>query len=107
MNSRAKTIVLTVIATTAAWVLAITTFLFWIFHNPSPRNDVIDFFQEQGSLGGFGVHNPKTNTMVVLIEQLPMGAETNRIPLARRSLAPGGKLIIRARRISEDADDAK
>jgi len=99
MNGRMKTIAVTVLSTTLAWA-AVIALVFWL----APKTDRIQaqFLTEKGALGSFDSTNTKTQTVVVVIEELPTaGNATSRVELARRELAPRQRLRVGVRELAE------
>jgi hypothetical protein len=105
VNSKLKLIVLTAIVTTLAWVAVIATFFWWGSRTPSPSDRVhLQFLIETGMIGTVEMRNPKTQDVLIAVEQLPTGTNsTGRVQLSRQHLSAGGSVRIGVREISEDS----
>jgi hypothetical protein len=104
MKPQLKSVVLTAIVTTLAWALVIAAFFWWGFKKPSGNERVLmEFLEQPGALGTFEMRNPKTQDVLVVIEQLPTGGiEKGRVQLGRHRLSALGRMRIGVREISED-----
>ncbi|TAK98392.1 MAG: hypothetical protein EPO07_12060 [Verrucomicrobia bacterium] len=104
MKSKFKIIALTAIATTIMWAFLVAGFFWWAGKSPSSADRVhMEFLQEPGTLGTVEMRNPKTQAVLIAIEQLPTDAGiTGRVQLARQQLSAGGSVRIGVREVSED-----
>ncbi len=91
MKSKLVVIVLTALATTCAWVVIIAAFL-WLPPHVASESDRIhgEFMADKGAISVFDSFNTKTQSVVVVVEELTTGAAvpTGRVELIRRELAP-------------------
>ena len=104
VKAKLKLIVLTAIGTTLGWVAVIAAFFWWGSHTRSASDRVyMEFLQEPGSMGIVEMRNPKTQDVLIAIEQFPTGTNaTGRAQLSRQHLSAGGSVRIGVREISKD-----
>src|SRR5947207_11759836 len=98
MSSRFKTIAVTAVATTLFWVAVIAL----VISIGGKQEDRIktQFITDKGAIGMFDGTNTKTQTVTVLVEELPTApAATGSVELVRRELAPGQRLRIAYREV--------
>jgi hypothetical protein len=98
MKSKLKLIVITAVGTTVFWLVAVVlVFLF------APKLNHIDakFYADPGSLGIFCGTNTKTQTVTVIVEELPtQPGATQAVELVRRDLAPKEHLRVGVRELA-------
>ena len=101
MKSKLRLIALTAVGTTAFWVVVLV-----IVFLLAPKLNRIDakFYADPGSLGMFYGANTKSQTVTVIVEELPMepGA-TGAVELARRDLAPRQCLRVGVRELASQS----
>jgi len=105
VNSKLKLIVLTAIVTTLVWVGVIAALFRWGSQTPSPSDRVhMEFLRDTGTFGTVEMRNPKTQDVLIAVEQLPTStSSTGRVQLSRQHLSAGGSVRIGVREISEDS----
>jgi hypothetical protein len=104
MSTRAKTIGLTALATTFFWI-AVSVLVLFVLWLMNPRVDPIGarFIASKGAFAMWEIPNTKTQTVTVVIEQLPVDTTaTNGVEIARRELAPTQRLRIGFRELVGD-----
>ena len=96
MKQYLKTIVLTAVATTVAWAVLIVGF-FWLaprFASEEARATAA-YVEQKGFIGVVETVNPRTQQMVVLVEEVVSDpTSTSRPVLLRRELAPGQRVRV-------------
>ena len=102
MKSKLKPIVSTAVGTTVFWlVVVISVFLF------APKLNHIDanFYADPGSLGMIYGTNTKTQTVTVIVEELPtQPGATQAVELMRRNLAPREHLRVAVRELASQSN---
>jgi hypothetical protein len=101
MKSKLKLIALTALGTTVFWVLVVVLVVLL-----APRANHIDakFYADPGSLGMFYGTNTKTQTVTVIVEELPTQAgATGAVELVRRELAPREYLRVGVRELGSQS----
>jgi hypothetical protein len=98
MKSKLKMIALTAVGTTVFWVVVVV-----LVFLSAPKLNHIDakFYADPGSLGMFYGTNTKTQTVTVVVEELPtQTGATGAVELARRELAPRQYLRVGVRELA-------
>jgi hypothetical protein len=101
MKSKLKLIALTALGTTVFWVLVLVL-VFLV----APKVNHIDaqFYADPGSLGMFYGTNTKTQSVTVIVEELPtQSGATGAVELVRRELAPKGYLRVGVRELASQS----
>src|SRR5258708_5303252 len=101
MKSKLRLIALAAVGTTVFWVVVVVlVFLF------APKLNRIDakFYADPGTLGMFYGINTKTQTVTVIVEELPtQPGATGAVELVRRDLAPRQYLRVGVRELASQS----
>ncbi len=99
MTSKLKLILITAVGTTLFWA-GLLAVLLWCGGSKVDRIEA-QFLAGEGGLGMFYGTNTKTQTVVLVVEELPMGTNgTGAIELLRRDVAPQQALRIGIRELA-------